>query len=75
MRREVKYLGHVLGTNGLSMDPGRVKAIQDIAVPKDKTELQSFLGLVNYYRRFLRSLSEVEASLREAANATSFSLE
>ena len=41
-------------------------------MPKEKTELQSFLRLVNYYRRFMRSLSQVEAPSRDAANATSF---
>ena len=61
VRREVKYLCHVIGTNGLSMEHDRIKGIRDIAVPKHKTELQSLLCLGNIYRRYLRSPSEVEA--------------
>ena len=62
----------MLGSNGLSIDPDRIKTIREIAVPKHKTELQSFFGLVNYYRRFLRSLSQMKAALRVAANGTRF---
>ena len=70
--RQVKYLGHILGEDGLRMDPERIRAVQEIPSPRDKTELQSFLGLVNYYRRFLPSLTRVEAPLRDAVKATSF---
>ena len=48
--RQVKYLGSIRGAEGLRMDSERIRAVQEIPSPRDKTELQSFLLLVNYYR-------------------------
>ena len=72
VRSEVKYLGHVLGFRGLRMDRAGVTPVADIKAPADKTQLLAFMGLVNYYRRFLPSLSEVEAPLREIVKSHKF---
>jgi len=48
-KEEVEFLGHIIGVNGIRMDPRKVKAILEWPQPKTLSELQQFLGLVNYY--------------------------
>ncbi len=57
--QEVDYLGSVLRAGKLVMNPNKTKAIEVWKTPANKKELQSFLGLVNYYRRFIRNCSKV----------------
>ena len=45
------------------MDEGKVQAIKEWSVPSKMTELQSFLGLANYYRRFIKGYSNMVSSL------------
>lgn len=55
---EVKLLGHIVNTNGIRMDPDRKKAIMDFPVPKTVKQLRGFLGLINYFRKFISKYSE-----------------
>nr|VZI06726.1 unnamed protein product [Spirometra erinaceieuropaei] len=49
LRKEIHYLGFIVNENGRAPDPERVKAFQNMKVPKNTKELQSFMGLVSYY--------------------------
>ena len=61
---EVDYPRHVVGRNGIKVDPQqKTKAIQEARVPTCKKELRSFLGLVNFYRKFVPNLAELAAPL------------
>lgn len=51
--KEVHYLGHVVSEHGVATDPDKIKSVQDWPVPKDQSELRSFLGLCGYYRRYI----------------------
>jgi hypothetical protein len=51
--REVQFLGHVVSTKGIQVDPSKVEAIRNWEVPKTPTEIRQFLGLAGYYRRFI----------------------
>ena len=59
----VEYLGHVIDKDGLRPSPSKVEAIQAAPEPKDTTELKSFLGLLNYYSKFLPNLAVVLSPL------------
>jgi hypothetical protein len=62
---EVDYLGHVVGKDGLKVDPKKVKAVRDWPEPDDLGKLRSFLGLVGYYRKFVPALAQISAPLTE----------
>lgn len=60
---EVKFLGHNISSKGISTDPDKIKALVEYEKPKTTKELQSFLGLANYYRKFIKNYSEEVKSL------------
>jgi hypothetical protein len=62
----VMFLGHVISAEGLSMQQDKVAAVMEWPTPSTKVELQSFLGLANYYRRFISNFSVVFAPLTDA---------
>lgn len=47
-RKEVIFFGHIISSEGIVMDPNRIKAIQDFPTPRNIRELRGFLGMVNY---------------------------
>ena len=53
----MEYLGHVIDKNGLHPSPSKVQAIKQAPPLTNITELKSYLGLVNYYHKFLSNLS------------------
>lgn len=55
--KEVKMLGYIISTEGLQTDPDKVKAIQDFPKPKKLKQIRAFLGLCNFYRRFIPEYS------------------
>ena len=63
MTPSVEYLGHRIDRDGLHPTDEKVRAIRDAPNPRDVTELRSFLGLINYYGKFLPQLSTVLAPL------------
>lgn len=65
LKTEVDFLGHVVTPEGIKMDPKKLTAIQDWPQPTNLKEVQSFLGLVNYYRRFIRNHAELCAPLTD----------
>jgi hypothetical protein len=56
--QEGKMLGHVISKEGVKIDPSRVETIQKIDNPRNKKEVQSFLGRVNFLRRFIPNFVE-----------------
>src|SRR5579859_7139182 len=62
----IEYLGHVIGPDGIKPNPDLVKAIVTFPEPRTLKELQSFLGLANYYRKFIKNYSRIAASLTDA---------
>jgi hypothetical protein len=54
-----KLLGHIVCVDGVKIDPARVIAIQNISIPRTKKEIQSFLGKINFLRRFIPNFVEL----------------
>ena len=63
MKTEVVYMGYKLTTSGISPIQSKLQAIIEAPKPTNKTELKAFLGMLNYYRRFLPNLSAKLAPL------------
>lgn len=62
-RDTLPFLGHIISQEGISMDPDKLAAIKQWPIPTTVTQLQSFLGLANYYRRFVKDYSFIAAPL------------
>ena len=60
---EIAFLGHIVSKEGVKPDPSKIKAIMEWEVPRNMTEIQIFLGLVGYYRRFVQDFSIVARPL------------
>ena len=54
---EIKYLGYIVDSKGLHVDPDKVKAIKDFPAPTNPKQMRRFLGMVGWYAKFLTSLS------------------
>ena len=61
--REANFLGHIVSKGGIFTDPDKIQAMLKIARPSNIKELQHFIGVINFYRRFLPRLSETQSSL------------
>ena len=70
--QEVEYLGFILKAGKLAMNPNKTKAIEVWGEAITKKELQSFLGLVNYYRRFIRNCAKIAKPLTELTKNVPF---
>ena len=57
LKSSVEYLGHVISAEGLHQSPKKVKAITEMPKPQDLTQLRAFLGMVQYYFKFLPDLA------------------
>ena len=62
---QLQFLGHVISEKGLHPDPALVQAILDWPVPKTVKQIQSFLGLAGYYRKFIAHFSTIAAPISE----------
>ncbi|GKD99712.1 putative reverse transcriptase domain-containing protein [Tanacetum coccineum] len=56
---KVQFLGHVIDSEGIHVDPAKIESIRDWARPKTPTEILHFLGLASYYRRFIEGFSKI----------------
>lgn len=62
---KVKYQGHIVSADGVSTDPGKIKAVTSWPQPTDLKTLKSFLGYCGYYRRFVTNYAAIVRTLTE----------
>jgi transposase InsO family protein len=63
--KQITFLGFIVDSDGCRPDPRKIDPIQKFPAPQNQTELRRFLGLANYYRKFIRDFSTVAAPLYE----------
>lgn len=60
----IKYLGHILTNTGVEIDHDKVSAIQQMPKPKNKKEIEIFLGMCTYFSKFIKNYSVINEPLR-----------
>ena len=63
LKKELKYLGHVISEDGVKPNPEKIEAITKFPIPTTTKEIKSFLGLVGYYRKFIRDFAKITKPL------------
>lgn len=63
--KEILFVGHIIREGKLYPDPNKVAAVRDAPAPTNLVELQSFLGLANYYRKFVNGFAAIAAPLNQ----------
>lgn len=66
---EVTFLGYHISKDGTRPPPERIQALRDFPLPKTVEGLRRFLGMINFYRRFLPNAAELQAPLIDALTA------
>eukprot|EP00253_Pinus_taeda_P030212 PITA_30212 len=70
---EMLYLGHIIGVGGVRIHDDKIKAIRDWMEPRNVTELRGFIGICTYYRKFVKSFSQLVAPLTYLTRKGAFS--
>ena len=61
----LRFLGHVIDSNGIQPDPAKLKAIEEVQTPTNVGEVRRYLGMINHLSKFVPNLAEVTKPLRE----------
>ena len=64
-KRQVKFLGHQVSAEGIQPDPSNIEKVKNFPLPRTAKEIQQFLGLASYYRRFIKNFAHIAAPLHE----------
>lgn len=65
LKPELEYLGHLITASGIKPNPAKLSAIKNFKIPKNVTQVKSFLGLSGYYRKFIKNFSTISKPLTE----------
>ena len=70
---EMLYLGHIIGVDRVRVHEEKIRAIRDWLEPRNLTELQGFIGICTYYRKFVKSFSQLATPLTDLTKKGVFS--
>jgi hypothetical protein len=62
-KKKIHYLWHIISAAGIEVHPEKIKAIRGWSAPKNVIEVKSFMGLVGYYRRFIKGFSGIASPI------------
>ena len=65
LKSETKFLGHIINSEGIKPLPEKIEKIKNYPRPKNVKDVQSFLGLVGYYRKFIKNFAKIAGPLHE----------
>ena len=68
-QQSIKFLGHQVSAEGVSPDPDKVAAVKAWPIPSNVSEVQSFLGFLGFYRRFIQGFSKIAKPLHDLVQA------
>lgn len=63
LRKEIEFLGHIVSTEGIKPNPGKISAVKEFPTPRTPKQLKSFLGLLGYYRKFIPNFAKITKPL------------
>ena len=67
-KTEVLYLGYIIGRGEVKTNPDKIKDIRDFKPPETDKEVRRFLGLTNYYRKFIKNYADIATPLNKLLN-------
>lgn len=70
LQAEIPYLGHIISRDGIRPDPVKLAGIRDWPVPTNVSQLRSYLGIMNYYRRYIEGFSNLARPLNDLLKKT-----
>ncbi len=73
-RRRLEFLGHVVGEGVIDIPGARVEALRRHPRPKSRRQLREFLGMINYYRRFIQGFHECSSLLTPSTSKTALGI-
>ena len=62
-QKQIEYLGLVISENKVVMDPVKVAGVREWPIPENRTDVQAFIGFVNFYHRFIQDFSTIARPL------------
>ena len=62
---QLKFLGHIVGADGVKVDPAKISALMDWPTPASVTDVRQFMGLANYFRKFVVGMSSIAKPLTD----------
>ena len=71
-RKSIEYLGHIISSSRLSMDPTKLQSIKEWLVPKNVRGVWGFLGLTRYYRKFIKNYGQLAKPLIDLTKKDGF---
>ena len=63
LKEEVTFLGHIISKNGVRTDPSKIASMKELNEPTNRKELQTFLGMCSYYRKFIKDFASISSPL------------
>ena len=74
LRKDTRYLGHIISEKGISVDPDKIASVKSWPVPTSVNQVQSFVGFMSFYRQFIKDFAKIAKPLHQWAQGRVHSL-